>query len=143
MLTLHRSYCWSHGTWGVLTLPDGSELATLELPWRGNARGESCIPEGVYQMAMRDSPVVERSSGGEFCRGWEIQGVPGRTFIMLHPGNWIRDSDGCVLVGTKHAIIDGAIAVQHSRQAFRQFMRAMEGRESANIEIMPYTVGYP
>ena|SRR5690625_2863965 len=143
MLTLHRSYCWEHGTWGVLTLPDGSELATLELPWLGNERGRSCIPEGIYRMAMRESPVVERSSGGEFSRGWEIQGVPDRAHIMIHPGNWTRNSDGCLLVGMKHAIIDGAIAVANSRQAFRIFMRALDGRERVDIDIRPNMVSYP
>lgn len=100
MLTLERAYLPDRSvTLGRLTLPDGWSCYTLELPWLSNGVGKSCIPEGVYDMAMRESPIVKRTSGGSHPRGWEVTDVPGRTYIMFHPGNFASDTEGCILPG--------------------------------------------
>lgn len=130
------------GTFGRLHL-DGWECVTVEPQWRGNARGESCIPAGTYQLAMRESPVVARTSGGDFAHGWEVTGVPGRTFIMIHPGNWARNSDGCVLVGRDFAVIGHIPGVTSSRDTFADLMRRLSAAEQWDLHITWASTEYP
>lgn len=65
---------------------------TLELPWKGNKRNVSCIPEGEYP--LRPDPV-----GGRYEDTWEVTGVPDRSAILLHPGNELVHTQGCLLTG--------------------------------------------
>jgi hypothetical protein len=131
------------GTFGRLTLPSGRVLFTCEQPWNGNAVGESCIPEGEYQMKMRRSPVVQRSSGGKYDEGWEVIGVPGRTFIMIHPANWPHELRGCIAPGMNYAIISGKQGVSSSRQAFDIFMDELDGEETVSLGIYQKRPEYP
>ena len=87
MLTLKRTYRPGRTT-GVLTLPDGSEVQTLERSWANNAVGVSCIPEGVY--------TFERDTHGRF-QWWRVLDVPGRTSIEFHLGTKPSHSEGCIL----------------------------------------------
>jgi hypothetical protein len=67
---------------------------TLELAWFWNAQCRSCVPPGQYNGHIRqDKPD-----------GWRIQldGVPAREAIQIHVGNYPRDTEGCVLVGTTY-----------------------------------------
>lgn len=122
-ITLARMGSTPWGTFGTLRLPDGSSFPTVEPQWQYNARGVSCIPAGEYRMEMRNSPTVAKTSGYEFSRGWEITGVPDRSLIMIHPGNWASNSNGCILVGRAHAVIRGKPGVTASRAAFKDFMQ--------------------
>lgn len=123
------------GTLGRLELPDRSFFCTLEPQWRNNARGESCIPAGEYPMKMRQSPIVARTTSKEFMRGWEIQDVPGRDLIMIHPGNWQHNSNGCVLVGRSFEVIDGKPGISASRAAFRDLMHRLAACDDWRIRI--------
>jgi len=97
-IILTRGHGFEMGTPGRLEMP-GFECHTMERPWHGNRVSESCIPPGVYPLRKRRSEVVRQASGGRYPEGWEVQDVPGRTFIMIHPGNTIDDSEGCILPG--------------------------------------------
>lgn len=116
------------GTFGTLRLADGTEYVTLELPWRGNATGASCIPPGTYQVAMRNSP--------KFGQIYEVQNVPGRTAILIHSGNVAGDEskgynshvEGCILLGLNKGKVGGQKAVQQSRAAITQFNEKMRGQ---------------
>ncbi|MEH0154788.1 DUF5675 family protein [Limibacter armeniacum] len=74
------------------------EACTLELSDKSNQRNISCIPRGTYTVTPRKTEK----------RGWhfEITGVPGRTFILIHPGNYYTHIQGCVLLGDKHVDIN-------------------------------------
>lgn len=65
--------------------------STLELPWQDNKTQISCIPEGSYQVVPHDSPHLGK------C--FKIMNVPGRSEILIHAGNTIADTKGCVLIG--------------------------------------------
>lgn len=86
---------------------------TLENPWKDNHRNVSCIPEGTY--------VLTRTESQRFGRTFEISGVPGRTRILVHWGNRVRDTEGCVLLGTKFGQLQGEPAVLASRAGFKKF----------------------
>lgn len=131
------------GTFGRLILPTGKSFFTVERPWLGNRAGESCIPDGIYELRKRRSPVVERTSGGDYLEGWEVTHVPGRTFIMIHPGNWPSNFKGCIGVGTQYQMLEGRNGVTQSRLAFAQVMAALDGRETWRLEIRPFLMEYP
>ncbi|KAE8546135.1 DUF5675 family protein [Marinobacter nauticus] len=131
------------GTFGVATLPSGRELYSVEPPWVGNQVSISCIPEGVYKLGWRRSGVVERSTKGEFLEGWEVLGVPGRSLIMLHPGNWPHNFEGCIGFGLKYGLLGDKLAVFSSRDAFRLMMAEFPKDEDHEIHIMPYLVEFP
>jgi len=66
------------------------------LPWRENQRRVSCIPTGVYQCALVNSP--------RFGRVYEVRNVPGRDHILIHASNlagdvnkgWVTQVHGCI-----------------------------------------------
>lgn len=75
------------------------ECYTLELPWKDNERRVSCIPEGEYKAIKHRSPKFGNSV-------W-IQDVPGRSEILIHPANYVRQLLGCIAVGSDLRDIDG------------------------------------
>jgi hypothetical protein len=91
--------------------PQGGLIAKiLELPWRENARGISCIPEGLYTVTwsapvLRDDPdTLIDESGGRIERPYEhyiIHNVPKRSGILMHAGIKPEHSKGCQLVGSR------------------------------------------
>lgn len=92
MLTLKRTYFdardrYGARTEGVITLPDGSEIKTLERPWKGNKPYVSCIPEGEY--------IVKRDHTGKH-RYFAVQEVEGRSAIEIHPANTVNQLLGCI-----------------------------------------------
>ena len=142
-IVLERFSYAPDGTFGRLIFPTGKTFFTVERPWLGNKPHESCIPDGVYVMERRRSPVVERTSFGAYSEGWEVTGVPERTYIMLHPGNWPHDFEGCIGVGLNYAVMHGANGVTQSRLAFAQVMDLLDGPERWEIGIRPFLMEYP
>lgn len=95
-------------------------------------------------MALRESPVVNQASGNEYSDGWEIENVPGRTLIMLHPGNWKKDTQGCILPGIGFGWHQNyGPMVTSSRTAFRVLMEILSARQSWEINIICNTVTWP
>jgi len=72
---------------------------TMELPWKQNRRRVSCIPEGTYPANLHTSPKFGPSI-------W-VKNVPSRSEILIHKGNYHRDTLGCILPGAQFIDIDG------------------------------------
>lgn len=99
-ITLQRIEQDGFGMHGALHM-DGKQLCyTLEEPWRENMPKISCIPAGTYKCSPHD--------GFKFQDVWKIEGVPNRSAILIHTGNTLDDTEGCILVGLKS--IKGGIA---------------------------------
>jgi len=101
MLFLRRVAQSSKGTFGVLVRDDLPLCLTLEDPWNDNKIGESCIVPGTYK--------CQPHNGAHFQNVWELLSVPGRSAILIHAGNSIDDTRGCILVGSEvvgHTIIN-------------------------------------
>lgn len=98
-------------------------LDTIELPWKGNARNISCIPKGTYLVKTTFSRKYKRWM-------WEITGVPNRSGVRIHSGNYYFDIEGCILLGLKLRDIngDGYRDTAHSRRAMT-VARKYLGRE--------------
>lgn len=136
---LKRMRSGDDGTFGTLLLRDGAReltLYTAELPWRDNAVGKSCIPPGVYRAEMSPSPRFGREL-------YELAGVPGRTEVLIHNGNWAGDKSkgklsqvkGCILVGMAHGIVKGQRAVTQSRTALAA-LHKFTGGAPIEIEVL-------
>ena len=106
-IKLLRTYKDTH-TEGRLLIHDIFVAYTLERKWCGNKVDLSCIKEGVYKcekFIRKDRPAIR------------IHDVPGRTGILMHVGNSIRDTTGCILPGLTKADIPAT--VNHSERAMR------------------------
>lgn len=80
-------------TFGVLSTEDFPLCVTLELPWNDNKSDISCIPAGIYQYEQFLSPTKGNV--------WQIMNVPGRMDILIHEGNFLSNTEGCILVGSQ------------------------------------------
>lgn len=136
---LKRMRSGDEGTFGTLLLRDGAReltLYTAELPWRENAVGKSCIPLGKYTARLSPSPRFRRDL-------YELEGVPGRSEILIHRGNWAGDASkgklsevkGCILVGMAHGILKGQRAVVQSATALAA-LHKFTGGEALELEVM-------
>lgn len=71
--------------------------------------GETRIPDGVYN-------VIKRTEGSFFSRykknfghayALELENVPGFQYILIHTGNTVEDTRGCLLVADGAAMNKG------------------------------------
>ncbi len=110
-----------------------NSFATLELPWKDNERGISCVPEGEYPI------ILERSSKFRMTL-WELKDVPNRSEVKIHPANYTSQIEGCIALGTDFSDIneDGIIDVINSRHAFKNFQYTMAGQKESTIKIVNY-----
>ncbi|WP_320008367.1 DUF5675 family protein [Maridesulfovibrio sp.] len=116
-------------TLGVF-LVDGKVICwSLEEPWRENRAGVSCIPQGRYPLKLEFSPSKGRKL-------WTIKDVPNRSYVRIHAGNTVDDTEGCPLTGSRPGYLKGKRAVLGSRDGFKEFMAAMAGSDSAEIDIV-------
>ena len=98
-------------TLGALFLDDKEICKTLELPWRDNQKGISCIPTGEYKLSPYPS--------SRFGEVYIVNDVPNRTGILIHTGNTASDIEGCILVGGSYGKLNGKRAVLNSKQTFK------------------------
>ena len=142
LLRLVRLQQLPDGTFGEMRLPRPWDvLQTCEDDWQNNARGVSCIPAGAY--------LIQRSFWQKHqMEVFEVTGVPGRTRILIHPGNTEEDTEGCILVGMRRGRLlvekdeDTGLpkvmkeAVVDSRHAFHDvFMAALSRTDTAMLSI--------
>ncbi len=106
---LQRVASSDKGTFGVLCLGAIPICVTCEDPWNDNQTSISCIPKGVYQ--------CDKYSSEKFKDVWELKDVPNRSSILIHNGNSIADTHGCILVGKAFGTLSGMPAVVQSRDA--------------------------
>lgn len=83
-------------TLGTFNMFDGDKVIfsckTLELPYRNNAKGASCIPLGKYKVVGRTSP--------KYGNHFHVLDVENRDYILFHQGNFNYQIRGCILVGS-------------------------------------------
>lgn len=143
MIVLTRHAYLPTVTLGWMTYRDQA-WATLERPWlptddhRGGRPRESCVPDGEYEL--------RNHSGPRFANVWalvnpdlDVHHMPtgtGRSAILIHAGNRVRDVIGCIAIGLIHGQLDGQPAVLSSAQAVSQFRQALRN-ELPRLRIQP------
>jgi len=92
------------------------QFKTLELPWLNNQQKISCIPTGTYKVVKRTSP--------KYGNHFHILDVPGRSFILIHHGNYYSDVLGCILPGEHFRDLnkDGYLDVTNSRNTMNRLL---------------------
>ena len=100
---------------------------TLELAWKNNQNSISCIPEGVYKVVKRWTKQ----------RGWHlhITGVKGRTWILVHKGNFYYHIEGCILPGLNliDSNDDNLLDVSNSEKALNEILDIMPNKFELEI----------
>ncbi len=70
--------------------------------------GQTAIPAGAYDIYIRDSQRYARPMP-------YLKDVPLFTGIMIHWGNYPDNTNGCLLVGMSHTVVD---KIDESKKAF-------------------------
>ena len=139
-LILIRDTYSDNGTVGKFFIDGEFFCHTIERPWKNNESGVSCIPTGNYPLRLRYSPIIKRTTGGEFSEGYEVTDVPNRTYIMLHIANTSDNVRGCIGCGDSRGEIDGLPAVLNSKTTFRKLMERLD--EHSEWEIIVSSLNY-
>lgn len=89
-----------------ITHEHGLICYVMEPPWRDNRANVSCIPVGDY-----DVTYLPRSASGKYKDCYHVHNVPKRFAILIHKGNTVRDTMGCILPGSRVGRLGGERAV--------------------------------
>lgn len=153
-LIITRRLSTDYGTPARAILDDGWEFDTLELPWRGNAKGLSCIKAGTYRAWLWWSPHLHRWV-------YRLEDKHGRGDCLIHNGNLAGDVTidrnhdgvpdlktqvhGCTETGQGYGEIGGQFGILNSVKVLEQLITACGGAldlpndskqpESTNLEI--------
>lgn len=131
LVTLHRFLAGPDGTFGTLTFRSRPLCVTCELPWFRNAPRVSCVPNGLYACAPH--------TGERYKEVWRLLNVPNRSSILIHAGNTINDTEGCILVGRAFTqdppgIADAQAALALLRRTLpKEFDLRITGIEALNL----------
>ena len=108
----------SEGTFGVLRIDKQVFCVTLEQDDELNKKNESSIPAQQYICVKYESPTYGLT--------FKILDVPDRDDCLFHPGNIIKNTEGCVLLGEHFGKLKGDRAILNSGNTFRKFMEVFE-----------------
>lgn len=92
------------------------ECFTLELPYVDNQHNISCIPTMGYYCSLYSSK--------KFGLVFKVLNVPNREGILFHKGNTVKDTHGCVLLGSSYTLSPDKkdCSLQKSKSAFDSLM---------------------
>lgn len=122
----HGRFFVDEGGFLCWTLEDEDRGLTSDMPLEKikavKVYGKTAIPKGRYKITLAVSPSLKDKSyakkyGGRFPL---LQGVPGFSGIMIHPGSTPEDSLGCILPGMLQGTKRGRI--YDSQKAYKDLM---------------------
>ena len=146
-LTLNRKYRLSGYTIGKLYVNGDYWCDTLEdtdrnlyqgmgTEWirQKKVPGETAIPYGRYRITLKvQSPKYSKKKSYDKIKGYlpRLLEVPGYQGILIHIGNYPKDTDGCILVGknTKKG------AVMESTKTFWSLYDVLKAADDRGEEI--------
>lgn len=97
-------------------------------------KGITAIPTGRYKVVMNvQSPKFSKYKQYEFCKGYlpRLVDVPGYKGVLIHIGNYPKDTDGCILVGKN--TVKGA--VMNSTATFKKLYDILKNADEAGEDI--------
>lgn len=127
-LILKRYEKSQDGVFGKLVLESGEDLCfTLEHAYLCEHEYFPKVNPGEYT-CKRGTHCLHN---GVPFETFEVTGVEGHTNILLHAGNYNKDSEGCILLGT------GKLnnMITNSQAAFGMFLRLMEGLDEFTLVV--------
>lgn len=118
----------TQGYFGVLFDDKDPFVVTLERNWEDNQHDISCIPTGEYISRYRPNLP-------HYGNTYEVTNVPNRTDILIHKGNYMRDSKGCILLGNYFDRLKDVLMVADSGTAYTKFMNRLDGEMEFKLVI--------
>jgi hypothetical protein len=125
---IYRHETSGQGTLGLLMINDVIFCATMERPDLQNAPDISSIPTGQY--------TCIRVNSGKYGATFEVANVHGRSKIRFHWGNFVDETEGCVLLGQSFETMHNRRAVSNSKRTFKKFMKTMEDHAVFKLTIV-------
>lgn len=120
IMTLNRTDFTDQSTIGELTLNNEFLCWMLEPTCRKQEGVKLAIPAGKYEITTYDSPKNDMVVP-------LLKEVPGHSFVEIHPGNYPKDTEDCLLPG----LVKATDYVGQSRMAFKKIMPIIE----ANLNV--------
>jgi hypothetical protein len=136
-ITVERTTKTANSTEGKLSVDGVFQCYTLEPTYREvigqpvsswKIPGRTAIPAGTYALEVT---YFQPHSGGEGYYAPLLDNVPGFIGIRIHIGNFPKDTEGCILVGTATETDD----VLNSGQAFVALMTKINAARTSNQPI--------
>lgn len=125
----------------VLSIAGKAVCFVLEDGFRAvKVPGETRIPPGVYKIAKRKAGKFYAQYRQKYRHEFsiELENVPGFSDILIHIGNTVFDSRGCLLVG-RGVDFNGRYSVVKSEPAYLEIYslikQAFDEGEQVEIEI--------
>jgi hypothetical protein len=119
-------------TQGCLYIDGSFECYTLEPPSATATVKPRAIAAGTYDLTIRWSPRFSRLLP-------HVENVPDFTEIMIHPGNYPENTEGCLLVGT----MQGKDFVGHSVEEFDLLFQKIQDAVATGPQHISYVdIGY-
>ena len=126
-LKLIRDEESENATIGRLFADDHFLAFTLENEWKDNEQRKSCIPDGTYEVYTKTYGRYYKSFGRPIPI---LRDVPNRSEILIHWGNYPKDTLGCILVGDSK----GEEAVWNSKKTYRKIYPYLAQSTEITIE---------
>lgn len=121
-ISVQRRWVTPDSTCGEMSVDGEFFCYTLE-PRQDQSKGKPySIPAGRYQVELRMSPRLK------YVTPW-VKEVPGFEDVLIHIGNYPRDTEGCCLVGSTRM----EDFVGNSRLTFVKLMKEL---------VFPVTITY-
>ena len=103
-LLLNRFLKTDTATFGCISDDRGHQCFTLENPIRAvKIKGETAIPVGKYEIILRTNGGMNTTYANRFDNHqgmlW-LQNVDDFEWVYIHIGNKVKNTDGCILVGS-------------------------------------------
>ena len=97
--------------------------------------GKTAIPYGRYKitLSVKSPRFSEQKFYKEVCGGYlpRLEKVPGFDGVLIHVGNYPKDTEGCLLVG----IEKGNDMILKSKSAFKKLYPLLKEADDRNEEI--------
>lgn len=121
---------WRWGTFGVLRMDKRAFCVTLEPADLENKVSASSIPAQQYMCSRYHSP--------KYGFTFQVNHVPGRTYILFHSGNIIEHTEGCILLARKFGVLKTTVekrAILNSGETFKEFLKKLENINEFHLTI--------
>jgi hypothetical protein len=97
--------------------------------------GETAVPTGTYELTLNVvSPKYSTRDAYRFCDGKvpRLLNVKGYDGILIHIGNYAKDTEGCILVGENK--VKGQVI--NSTETFKRLYELLKTADDITIEIV-------
>ena len=124
-----------NGVFQCFTLED-----TYNLPKKPS---ETCIPVGIYRLSLQKAGKLYADYAARFkeYKGMIlVNKVPNFTGIMIHIGNYPKDTAGCILVGGAYDIKYNQVlnSTANFLKIYFPIANAIENGEIVSLEVTEY-----